>query len=99
MKKIALTLLTTLVVGTAFAASHAGAPMPEAMKAGDMKAQDAAQKKVDAKAKAGDKSAMQPEAMKQGNDKAQAAAEMKQSAKTGKKASTDAQMGADAKKL
>ncbi|MES2634991.1 MAG: hypothetical protein V4669_18640 [Pseudomonadota bacterium] len=78
----------------------ASKPM-EAMKAGDPKAQDAAQAKVDARMQAGDKSAKQPEAMKAGSEKAQAKAEAKKDAKVkaGKKNSTDAQMATDAKKL
>ena len=48
MKQTALTLLATLLVGTAFAASHTGAPMPEAMKSGNTQAEDAAQVCLDA---------------------------------------------------
>ena len=76
MKQTALTLLTTLLVGTAFAASHTGAPMPEAMKPGNTQAEDAAQKNTDEKAKLGAApSGPMPEAMKPGNEKAEDAAQ------------------------
>ncbi|MDB5947659.1 MAG: hypothetical protein JWQ33_2685 [Ramlibacter sp.] len=107
-KRLAL-LLVSLVATASFAASHVGAPMPggtsktmpEAMKAGDAKAEAAGQAKVDARTMTGDKSAMQPEAMKSGDAKAQSKAEMKKAkkAKIGKKNSTDAQMNKDAAKL
>ncbi len=109
MNKPLSLLLVSLFATASFAASHVGAPMadgtsktmPEAMKAGDPKAEAAAQSKVDAKAKMGDKSAMQPEAMKSGDSTAQSKAEMKKAkkAKTGKKNSTDDQMKKDAAKL
>ena len=108
MNKLLALLLATVFASGAFAASHMGTPpatsaanpMPtEAMKAGDPKGEAAAQAKVDAKAKAGDKKAMQPEAMAQGSEKAQAKAESKKKAKTGKKNSTDDQMKKDATKL
>ena len=101
MNKLIAILLSSLFATATFAASHTGAPMPEAMKAGDAKAEAKAQAKVDAKTMTGDKSAMQPEAMKSGSEKAQAKAEAKKAkkAKTGKKNSTDKQMGEDAKKL
>ena len=99
MKQFALTLLTTLVVGTAYAASHAGAPMPEAMKPGNTTAEEAAQEKTDAKTKTGPApSGPMPEAMAPSNEKAKAAAEAKAKPKTGKKNSTDEQMMNDAKK-
>jgi hypothetical protein len=104
MNKLLATVLATLFATGAFAAAHTGAPMSgakpvEAMKAGDPKSEAAAQAKVDAKTKTGDKSAMQPEAMAQGSEKAQAKAEMKKKAKVGKKNSTDDQMKKDAAKL
>ena len=108
MNKLFAVLLAGFFATGSFAASHAGAPMTaasaksvEAMKAGDPKAEAAAQAKVDAKTKTGDKSAMQPEAMAQGSDKAKAKAEAKHAkkAKTGKKNSTDEQMKKDAAKL
>ena len=99
MKHIALTLLTTLAVGTAFAASPPGAPMPEAMKSGNMQAEDAAQKKTDQKSQMGAApSGPMPEAMKSGNDKSEAAAETHAKPKVGKKNSTDQQMMNDARK-
>ena len=77
MKQTALTLLTTLLVGTAFAASHTGAPMPEAMKPGNTQAEDAAQKNTDDKAKLGAApSGPMPEAMKPGNEKAEDVAKL-----------------------
>lgn len=109
MNKLLAMLIAGLLSTSSFAAAHAGAPMTspasptpaEAMKAGDPKAEAAAQSKVDARTSTGDKSAMQPEAMKTGSDKAQAKADMKKAkkAKTGKKNSTDAQMKKDAAKL
>ena len=101
MKNLLSLLLTTVFAASAFAAAHTGAPMPEAMKSGNPKAEAAAQAKVDAKVKTGDKTAAQPEAMKTGSDKAQAKAEAKKAAKakTAKKGSTDEQMAKDAKKL
>lgn len=109
MNKLFALLLASFFATASFAASHAGAPMTgaadakpmEAMKSGDPKAQAAAQAKVDARAKTGDKTAMQPEAMKSGSDKAQARAEMKKAdkAKIGKKRSADDQMKKDAAKL
>jgi hypothetical protein len=99
MKQFALTLLTTLAIGTAYAASHAGAPMPEAMKPGNTQAEDAAQKNTDAKSKMGAApSGPMPEAMAPSNEKAKAAAESKARPKTGKKNSTDEQMMNDARK-
>lgn len=108
MNKLLAVLLASLFATASFAAAHTGAapmtsaanPKPlEAMKAGDPKAEAAAQAKVDAKIKTGDKSAMQPEAMAQGSDKAKSKAEMKKKAKVGKKNSTDEQMKKDAAKL
>ena len=109
MNKRITMLLVSVFATASFAASHVGAPMaggtaktmPEAMKAGDPKAEAAAQAKVDAKAKVGDKSAMQPEAMKAGDSKSESRAEMKKAkkAKVGKKNSTDEQMKKDAAKL
>ncbi|MES2786702.1 MAG: cell envelope biogenesis protein TolA [Pseudomonadota bacterium] len=109
MSKLITVLLASLFATSSFAAAHAGAPMTsaaaskpvEAMKAGDPKAQNAAQAKVDSRVALGDKSAKQPEAMKAGSEKAQAKAEAKKNAKvkSGKKNSTDAQMASDAKKL
>lgn len=101
MNKLIAILLSSLFATATFAASHVGAPMPEAMKAGDAKAEAKAQAKVDSKAKVGDKSAMQPEAMKSGDAKSEAKAEAKKNkkAKIGKKNSTDEQMANDAKKL
>ena len=109
MNKLLAVLIAGLFATASFAASHVGAPMaggaaktmPEAMKAGDAKPEAAAQAKVDAKAKTGDKSAMQPEAMKAGDSKAEDRAEMKKAkkAKIGKKNSTDEQMKRDAAKL
>lgn len=102
MKQIALALLTTLVVGAAYAADNTGtASMPEAMKPGNTQAQDAAQKNTDEKAKMGAApSGPMPEAMKSGNEKSEAAADAKTKAKPkiGKKGSTDEQMTNDAKK-
>ena len=99
MKQTALTLLATLLVGTAFAASHTGAPMPEAMKSGNTQAEDAAQKNTDEKARLGaPPSGPMPEAMKPGNEKSEAAAEENAKPKVGKKNSTDEQMSNDAKK-
>ena len=109
MKKSLALLLVSLFATASFAASHVGAPMaggtdktmPEAMKSGDPKSEAAAQAKVDAKMKSGDKSAMQPEAMKSGDAKSEAVAEKKKmkQAKIGKKRSTDEQMKNDAAKL
>lgn len=109
MNKLLALLLTSLFATMSFGAAHTGAapmtsaanPKPmEAMKAGDPKAQAAAQAKVDAKVSTGDKTAMQPEAMKSGSDKAQANAEMKKVKKVKKaKRSTDDQMKKDAAKL
>ena len=102
MNKLIAILLSSLFATAAFAAAHTGAaPMPEAMKPGSPKAEAAAQAKVDAKVKTGDKTAMQPEAMKPGSAKAQAKAEAKHKKKahTGKKNSTDEQQAKDAKKL
>ena len=109
MKKSLALLLVSLFATASFAASHVGAPMaggtdktmPEAMKAGDPKAEAAAQAKVDAKMKGGTKAAMQPEAMKSGDAKSEGAAEAKKAkkAKVGKKRSTDEQMKKDAEKL
>jgi Skp family chaperone for outer membrane proteins len=108
MNKLLALLLASLFATASFAAAHMGTapatsaanPKPmEAMKSGDPKAEAAAQAKVDAKVKAGDKSAMQPEAMAQGSDKAKAKAEMKKKAKVGKKNSTDEQMKKDGAKL
>ena len=114
MNKLLAVLLASLFATGAFAAAHTGTtapatsaanPMPtEAMKAGDPKAEAAAQAKVDAKkgmgGGMGDKKAMQPEAMAQGSEKAQARAEMKKAAKKAKrKASTEDQMKKDAAKL
>jgi hypothetical protein len=109
MNKLLALLLSSIFATTAFAASHAGAPaapgtattMPEAMKAGDPKAQAAAQAKVDARPKSGENTAKPSEAMKAGNAKAEAAAQAKvdKKAKTGKKNSTDEQMANDVKKL
>jgi hypothetical protein len=114
MTKLLSVLLASLFATAAFAASHTGTPaavapatsaanpMPvEAMKAGDAKAEDKAQAKVDARTKTGDKKAMQPEAMTAGSEKAEAKAEMKKNAKvkTGKKNSTDEQMKKDGSKL
>lgn len=110
MTKLLAVLLASLFATGAFAAAHTGTtapatsaanPMPtEAMKAGDPKAEAAAQAKVDAKKGMGDKKAMQPEAMAQGSEKAQARAEMKKAAKKAKKkASTEDQMKKDAAKL
>jgi len=110
MTKLLAVLLASLFATGAFAASHMGTapatsaanPKPqEAMKAGDPKAEAAAQAKVDARTMTGDKKAMQPEAMKAGDAKAQAKAEAKvaKKAKTGKKNSTDEQMKKDAAKL
>lgn len=108
MNKLLALLLASVFATASFAASHMGAapmtsaanPKPEeAMKAGDPKAQAAAQAKVDAKMKTGDKTAKQPEAMAAGSEKAQAKAEMKKKAKVGKKNSTDEQMKKDAAKL
>ena len=101
MNKFLAILLAGFFATASFAASHTGAPMAEAMKPGDVKPEAAAQAKVDAKTKVGDKSAMQPEAMAPGSDKAQAAAEKKKAkkAKIGKKNSTDEQMKRDAAKL
>jgi hypothetical protein len=100
MNKLLSLLLASLFASLSFAASHTGAPMAEAMKAGDPKAEAAAQAKVDARTRMGDKSAMQPEAMKSGSDKAQANAEMKKARKKSKPAnSTDEQMKKDAAKL
>jgi hypothetical protein len=111
MNKLLALLLASLFATGAFAASHMGTtapatsaanPMPaEAMKAGDPKAEAAAQAKVDAKASMGDKKAMQPEAMKSGDAKAETKAEAKvaKKAKTGKKNSTDEQMKKHAAKL
>jgi len=94
-------LLLAGFCATSFAASHAGAPMKEAMKAENPKGEAKAQTAVDAKAKTGDKAAKQPEAMKAGSDKAQAAAGKKNDAKpaVAKKSSTDDQMKKDASKL
>lgn len=109
MKKLLALLITGIFATGAFAAAHMGTTAPatsaanpnpsEAMKAGDPKAQAAAQAKVDAKVKTGDKKAVQPEAMAQGSEKAQAKAEAKKKAKSGKKNSTDEQMKKDATKL
>ncbi|MFC5496839.1 hypothetical protein ACFPOE_04770 [Caenimonas terrae] len=109
MNKLLALLLASLFATASFAASHMGAapmtsaanPNPtEAMKAGDAKAEAAAQAKVDARMKIGDKTAMQPEAMKAGDAKAQANAEMKKAKKVAKKKnSTDEQMKKDAAKL
>ena len=109
MNKLLAVLIAGLFATASFAASHVGAPMaggaaknmPEAMKPGDAKPEAAAQAKVDARAKTGDKSAMQPEAMKSGSDVAESKAEMKKAkkAKIGKKNSTDEQMKRDAAKL
>ena len=108
MNKLLALLLASMFATASFAAAHTGAapmtsaanPKPlEAMKAGDPKPEAAAQAKVDAKLKTGDKSAMQPEAMAQGSDKAKSKAEMKKKAKVGKKNSTDEQMKKDAAKL
>jgi hypothetical protein len=109
MNKLLALLLASAFATVSFAASHTGAapmtsaanPKPvEAMKAGDPKAQAAAQAKVDAKMQAGDKTAKQPEAMAAGSEKAQAKAEMKKNAKVSKKKnSTDEQMKKDAAKL
>ena len=102
MNKLIAILLSSLFATAAFAAAHTGAaPMPEAMKPGSPKAEAAAQTKVDAKVKTGDKTAMQSEAMKPGSAKAQAKAEAKHKKKahTGKKNSTDEQQAKDAKKL
>lgn len=113
MNKLLALLLASLFATASFAASHTGAPMTtapatsaanpqplEAMKAGDPKAQAAAQAKVDAKTSMGDKTAKQPEAMKSGSEKAQAAAEARKAKKVAKaKRSTDDQMKKDAAKL
>ena len=110
MNKLLALLLASLFSTLSFAAAHTGAapmtsaanPKPlEAMKPGDPKPEAAAQAKVDARMKTGDKTAMQPEAMAQGSEKAQAKAEMKKAkkAKVGKKNSTDEQMKKDAAKL
>jgi hypothetical protein len=113
MNKLLALLLASLFATASFAASHTGAPMTnapatsaahpkpmEAMKAGDAKAEAAAQAKVDARTSMGDKTAMQPEAMKAGSEKAQSRAEMKKAAKKAKKRhSTDDQMKKDAAKL
>lgn len=109
MTKLFTLLLASLFATGAFAAAHTGTTAPatsaanpkpmEAMTAGDPKAQAAAQAKVDARTKTGDKTAMQPEAMKSGSDKAQARAEAKKKAKVGKKNSTDDQMKKDSAKL
>jgi hypothetical protein len=101
MNKLLAIILSSLFATSAFSAAHMGAKPMEAMKAGDPKAEAAAQAKVDAKTKTGDQSAMQPEAMKSGSASAQASAEMKKAkkAKSGKKNSTDAQMKKDAAKL
>lgn len=96
-------LLALLLAGfcaTSFAASHAGAPMKEAMKADNPQGEAKAQANVDAKAKTGDKAAKQPESMKAGSEKAQAAAEKKVAAKPKvAKKTTDEQMKKDASKL
>jgi len=97
-------LLALLLAGfcaTSFAASHAGAPMKEAMKAENPQGEAKAQTKVDAKGKTGDKAAKQPEAMKAGSEKAQAAAVKKNEAKpaVAKKGANDEQMKKDASKL
>ncbi len=101
MNKLLAILLSSLFATATFAASHAGAPMPEAQKQGSEKAQAAAEAKHMAKSHGTAKTATQPEAMKAGSDKAQAKAEAKKAAKakTGKKNSTDEQMAKDAKKL
>jgi hypothetical protein len=109
MTKLLAVLLASLFATGAFAASHMGTapatsaanPKPmEAMKAGDPKAEAAAQAKVDAKTSMGDKKAMQPEAMAQGSEKAQSKAEMKKTMKKAKKKnSTEDQMKKDAAKL
>jgi hypothetical protein len=114
MTKLFAALFAGLIATSSFAASHAGAPMStapatsaanpmpaEAMKAGDPKAEAAAQARVDARTPAGDKAAMQPEAMKSGSAKAQASADAKaaKKARIGKKNSTDDQMKRDAAKL
>ena len=109
MTKLLAVLLASLFATGAFAASHMGTapatsaanPKPmEAMKAGDPKAEAAAQAKVDAKTSMGDKKAMQPEAMAQGSEKAQSKAEMKNGMKKAKKKnSTEDQMKKDAAKL
>ncbi len=101
MNKLIAILLSSLFATATFAASHVGAPMPEAQKQGSEKAQAAAETKHMAKPHGTDKTAKQPEAMKSGSDKAQAKAEAKHKKKahTGKKNSTDEQMAKDAKKL
>jgi hypothetical protein len=113
MTKLFAALIAGLIATSSFAASHVGAPMAagtpnEAMKAGDAKAEAAAQAKVDARKDAatdtmpkGHMAAMQPEAMKPHSEKAEAKAEMKKrrKAKIGKKNSTDVQMKRDAAKL
>ena len=73
----------------------------EAMKAGDPKAQAAAQAKVDARPQVGDKSAMQPEAMKAGSENAKAAGERKKNARPdiATKKSSGERMKKDAAKL
>lgn len=109
MNKLLALLLASLFATASFAASHMGTapatsaanPKPmEAMKAGDPKAEAAAQAKVDARTTMGDKKAMQPEAMAQGSEKAQAKAEMKKANKKAhKKNSTEEQMKRDGAKL
>ena len=102
MTKLLALLVAGLFASGAFAQAPASAAKPvEAMKSANPKGEAAAQAKVDAKAKTGDKSAKQPEAMKAGSEKAQAKAEAKveAKAKTGKKNSTDEQMSKDTKKL
>jgi hypothetical protein len=108
MTKLLALLLASVFATASFAAAHMGTapatsaanPKPmEAMKAGDPKAEAAAQAGVEAKGKTGDKTAMQPEAMKSGSDKAQSKADMKKKAKVGKKNSTEDQMKKDGAKL
>ena len=74
-------MAAALLSTSAFAATQAGVPAPEAMKHSNPQAESAAQSRVDARGPAVSKVAKQPEAMEHGSAKAEAAADAKVAAK------------------